>query len=264
MNGRITIKELFNQTRPHPLDPAVRLTDDPASLAIIRLREVRAVIWERGLPENIQNALRTADFSGLELGQVEMPLIVTEGKLNPPASIQADISMLANAFRAAVVDDDDFDLQNRGNSLLLWNFRDKPSLAELVKARFSGVKTIIPHISGAQKATLMTSCKLVTSYTLHPDQGMVWYPGTLYSNSRELFAFSDEFRRLGNPEEILQEFDKEYQSQFMNPGDVIVFKANKSGRRPEELLAHRSPLPGKQTPRIALSLSHLVDCRAPF
>lgn len=246
------LKSAFAATEAHPLDVRVRVTDTPKGLAAIFSKEVRAIIWRRGLPRHIASDFDAMDFARIDgRRSINTPYIKSTifgtnairhrdaHLLSLPPSILNDMCEVSDYFRRAkgVLK---YETAKFMDLLNCYNFTDQYTEEEFSKAA-------TPHIDGA-------FCpRLITTYATDPGMGTVWYPGTF--SSKALYDFKQELLQTSNPEAMLMSFDEKNGAQSIAPGDVMLIKGMAKGVSQDEILAHRSAIPIVNVRRAALVIS---------
>ncbi len=213
----------FARTQPHPADPCVRLTDNPGDLVAIHHPNVRAVIWQRPLNEDIRNDLRNIDHSNFLIRtRLDVPDVflapgfrrITTDHLSPqsrpPPSIEKDVILLADVFRRA----HGLPFHHHKNSLGLQTRPLKdPNAPDFVFLSF-----VIPHFDGFHT-------RMVTNYSLDEEMGTIWFPGDYtYEQVENL-----KTKLRSNEEKLLENIQiamKEHNAQHITPGDVLFLKGH--------------------------------------
>lgn len=240
-------KDPYVLTRPHPADQSVRLTDVPEGLGAIKRGDVRAVIWERSLTDELKADLSTMSFGHVEgKRDIDFPRVKTswlgthiKTRPNPdrtlPHLLVQDIADVSEHFRCAM----------GLRKFVLPSFFNYVSCLNLTREmspeKFAN--HVEPHRDGGMEY------RLIAAYAdAATNQGTVWYPSNIGEFS--LQRVKRAMLKSGDPASVIKSFDERYNAQQIKVGDVLMIKGMVDGRPTEEAIIHRAPTPHIGVPRV--------------
>ncbi len=201
----------FSRTQEHPAYSGVRIAYTPEDMVVIHRKGVSAVIWDRGLPPELQSAIASMDASRFPVKSAAQAVDVDQEDLNPkapwlqdiPAEIRQDMAKLNKLFAKVC--------GRKGGQIINTQNADESNLEEA----FRGVAKL-PHTDGF-------GLRLGVAYSQDETAGTQWYPVKASAHAgliREFKAAAD-----------IELLKKKYNMQQLKAGQVILFKGRDQHRQ---------------------------------